>query len=57
MAQCNWDVLLYTGLVTVSIGLLFIFIGLGDQVGGVQLMTCAGHYYYDSKGTGLPCCS
>ena len=57
MARCNWDVLLYTGLVTVSIGLLFIFIGLGDQVGGVQVMTCAGHYYYDSKGTGLPCCS
>ena len=53
MARCNWDVLLYTGLVTVSIGLLFIFIGLGDQVGGmvggvqsvVQIMApCPAHH-------------
>ena len=30
--QCNLDQFLYIGLVTISIGLIFIFIGVGDQV-------------------------
>ena len=30
--HCNLDQFLYIGLVTISIGLIFIFIGVGDQV-------------------------
>ena len=30
--RCNFDTFLYIGLVTISIGLIFVFIGVGEQV-------------------------
>ena len=30
--ECNFEIFLYIGLVVISIGMIFIFIGLGEQV-------------------------